>query len=219
MRLERRRELEISRGDPGREQDGGAQRQRRSRHPARSSPQDEPKTKSKPRAIATLELQLSGGDGRAKVAFLGSETEAIRIGQTLYVKGSPQFYRRLNERDGTHIANGTWLEPPAGNTELTNLAALTQPSGELTLLLRNPTLALKKGALTTVDGQKAIELKTKGKLYSGAIYVAASGTPYPLQIVKHGRENALDHIRRLEQAQRARSTLGAVALKEAHSAG
>ena len=73
-----------------------------------------PKTNSSRAAIATLELQLSGGDGRANVAFLGSETKAIRIGQTLYVKGSPQFYRRLNERNGTHMPNGRGSRrPPA----------------------------------------------------------------------------------------------------------
>lgn len=145
---------------------------------------------SKPRVIAKFDLELSESDGRANVAFLGSETKAVRIGQTLYVKGSPQFYRRLNERDDTHVPNGKWLKAPANNTELTSLAALTLPSGELTLLLRDPTLALTKGSLTTIDGHKAIELKTKGKLYSGAIYVAATGTPYPLQIVKHGRETS-----------------------------
>jgi len=183
------------------------------------APRADPKTKSKPRAVATLELQLSGGDGRANVAFLGSQTEAVRIGQTLYVKGSPQFYRRLNERNGTHVANGTWLKAPAGSTELTNLAALTQPSGELTLLLRNPTLALRKGAQTTVDGQKAIELKTKGKLYTGAIYVAASGTPYPLQIVKHGRENALITFAGWNKPSQIEAPSGAVALTEARSGG
>ncbi len=172
----------------------------------------DPKTKAKPRTIATLELQLSGSDGRAKVAFFGSATEAIRIGQTLYVRGSPQFYRRLNERNGTHVANGTWLKAPAGNTELTNLAALTQPSGELTLLLRNPTLALTKGMLTTVDGQKAIELKTKGKLYTGAIYVAATGTPYPLLIVKHGQEASRTTFTGWIQPARLTAPTGAVAL-------
>lgn len=178
-----------------------------------------PKTKSKPRAIVTLELQLSGGDGHAKLAFFGAKSEVIRIGQTLYVKSGPRFYRRLNERNGTHVPNATWLKAPVGSTEVTNLAALTQPSGELALLLRNPTLALTKGTPTTIDGHKAIELKTKGKLYTGAIYVAATGTPYPLQIVKHGRENALITLSGWNEPGQIAAPSGAVALKEARSAG
>ncbi len=146
------------------------------------------KTRVKPRSV--LDLQLSGSSGRARLAFLGKESEAIRTGSTIYVKASPAFYKRLARRTGAHLAEGTWIKAPTNNTQLAQFTALTEPGGELTLLLRNPTLSLTKGQTTTIDGHKAIELKTKGKLYNGSIYVAATGTPYPLKIVKHGHENA-----------------------------
>jgi len=172
----------------------------------------EPKTKTKPRPASTLELQLSGGDGRAKLALLGSESEAVRIGQTLYVKGGPRLYRRLNERTGAHTPTGTWLKAPANDPELTDFAALTEPTGELSFILRNPTISLTKGATTTVDGQKAIELKTKGKLYNGAIYIAANGTPYPLLILKQGRETARITFTNWDHPAQLAAPTGAVAL-------
>ena len=139
--------------------------------------------------VSTIELQLTTGGARARLLLLGSEAQAVRVGDSLYVKGAPSFYKRLAARTGVHLASGTWIKTPADGTQLTEYAALTQPSGELTLLLRDPTVSLTKGHITTIDGQKVIELKEKGKLYTGAIYVATTGAPYPVAIVKHGRES------------------------------
>lgn len=148
---------------------------------------DKPKTKLVP--TSTIELQLAGErGGRARVAYLGRESEAIRIGNTLYVKSGPQFYERLEQRTHAHVPPGTWVKTTANGSETSQFAAFTEPGGELTLLLAKPIVSLTKGPTTTVKGQKAIELRTKGKLYTGAIYIAASGTPYPIEIVRHGQE-------------------------------
>ncbi len=141
------------------------------------------------RITSDLELQLTHGEGRARMSLLGHSSEAIRIGNTLYAKGSPGFYRLLAQRTGVHIAPGTWLKVPANGGQLREFAALTEPSGELALLLEDPTISLTKGHTLTVNGQKAIELKEQGKLYTGAIYITTTGQPYPIAIVKHGREN------------------------------
>ena len=136
----------------------------------------------------TLELQLASGGGRAVLSLLGRESEAIRVGNALYVKGGAAFYRRLARLTGRHLAPGTWVKAPVNGSQLAESAALTEPTGELAVLLHNPTISLTRGTTTVLDGQKAIELKEKGKLYTGAIYIAATGTPYPLLIVKHGQE-------------------------------
>ncbi len=154
----------------------------------RSKAKGKPKTKLVP--ASTIELQLTSNGGRARLVSLGGESEAIRVGSTLYVKGGPALYRNLARRTGVHVAPGTWLKAPANGGRLAESAALTEPGGELTLLLASPTLSLTKGATTTIKGQKAIELKTRGKLYTGAIYIAATGTPHPIEIVQHGRETS-----------------------------
>ncbi len=153
----------------------------------KSKAKGKPETKLVP--VSTIELQLTGGDGgRARLVRLRSESETIRVGNTLYVKGSPALYRSLARRTGAHVARGRWLKAPVNGTELREFAFFTESGGELALLLRNPTLSLTKGKITTIKGQKAIELKMKGKLYTGAIYIAATGKPYPIEIVKHGQE-------------------------------
>jgi hypothetical protein len=147
-------------------------------------------SKAKGGPIYTLELQLTHEGGRARLSLLGHESEVIRIGSNLYVKGSPALYRELARRTGAHIPQGTWLRVSANGTQLARYAALTEPDGELTLLLRNPTISLTKGHTTTTNGHKAIELEEQGRLYTGTIYIAATGQPYPIKIVKHGQENS-----------------------------
>lgn len=140
---------------------------------------------------ASLELQLAGQNGGRARSTLGDvRSEVLRIGETLYVEVDPAISRRLAKTTGVRIPPGSWLKAPANDAQFAESALLTQPGGELVFLLRNPTLSLTKGPITTLRGQKAIELKTKGKLYTGAIYVTATGTPYPLEIVKRGRENS-----------------------------
>lgn len=168
--------------------------------------------KTKARLVSSLELQLGGAGGSARLALLGSETQAVRVGSTLYVKGGPGFDRRLQRLTGRHLAPGTWVKAAATDVRLAESAALTEPSGELSLLLADPALSLTKGATTTVDGRRAIELKTKGKLYVGAIYIAATGIPYPLLIVKQGQENARTTFTGWNQPVRLTAPTGAVEL-------
>lgn len=137
----------------------------------------------------TLKLQLTSAGGRAVLSLLGRKSEAIRVGNTVYVKGGPAFYRRLARVTGQHLAPGTWVKAPANGSQLAESSALTERTRELGLLLRNPTISLTKGRSTVLDGKDAIELKEKGKLYTGAIYITATGTAYPLLIVTEGQES------------------------------
>ncbi len=150
------------------------------------------KTKGKPKTklvrVSGIELQLTSGGGRARVSLLGHTSEAIRLGSTLYVRGAGAFYTNLARRTGMHLPTGAWLKAPAHSGQLAESAALTESGGELALLLRDPTISLTKGHTTTIKGQKAIELKETGKLYMGAIYIATTGTPYPILITRHGQQ-------------------------------
>ncbi len=133
------------------------------------------------------DFELSSSGGRAKLSYLNLGYEALRVGDTVYVKGNRVFYERLASRMGVHVPVGTWLKEPATGGQA-GLVGLTSIGHELGLQL-STTGPLTKGAIVTIDGQKAIELKDAGKLYTGAIYIAATGKPYPIQIVKHGRES------------------------------
>jgi hypothetical protein len=138
----------------------------------------------------TLNLDLASNGGRASVSVLGLAFELIRVGNTLYLKGSPAFYKRLGV--AAHVPQGTWLKAPANlgrrtGGQMAQLAAFTDLSGELKRLLSSSGPKIK-GATTTVNGQKAIELKESGKLFSGSLYIATTGKPYPIKLVKRGQE-------------------------------
>ncbi len=140
--------------------------------------------------VANDDQELAGDGGRAKLSLVGRRYEAIRIGNTVYVKGGPAFYRTLERRTGAHVPEGAWVKAPADSAQLAQFAYLTDLSKELGFQLRSNG-SLTKGAITTIEGQKAIELKdTAGKRSTRALYVATTGKPYPLQIVRHGVETA-----------------------------
>jgi hypothetical protein len=133
----------------------------------------------------TAELQLASGGGRAKLSFLGLDYEILRIGSTVYLKGNPAFYRRLFHRR-VHVPAGAWLAGSASGG-LSGYARLTDLGSRLRLLLR-ATGPLSKGGVTTVEGHPVVEVKSEAKLFSGSLYIATTGKPYPLKIVKHGHE-------------------------------
>lgn len=140
-------------------------------------------SQDKGRLSVAYDLQLASGGARTHTTIFGRSDEVVRIGDTVYVKGGPVLYERLARKTGVHVPQGAWLkEPPS-----LRVPEQTDLSSELGLLLRAPTVSLTKGATTTINGQKAIELKETGKLYTGAIYIATTGKPYPILIVKHGR--------------------------------
>ncbi len=134
-----------------------------------------------------INARLARGSARARVSLLGLDYEVIRIGNTVYLKGSQAFYARLSTTLGKtlHVPKGTWLKAPASGGPLGELAALTDLPKELNLIL-STSAYLTKGASTTIDGQKAIAIKEKAKLYEGTLYVASTGKPYPIELLKSG---------------------------------
>jgi hypothetical protein len=71
---------------------------------------------------------------------------------------------------------------------------------------------LAKGLTTRVEGQSAIELKQKGKLYSALLFVATSGKPYPLKIEKTGREHGQSLFTNWDKSVTLARSAGAVEL-------
>ena len=140
---------------------------------------------SEGRFAVTINAQLASDGGRAQLSLLGTAYEVIRIGETVYLKASPIVYRRLGVT--TKPPQGAWLSGPVSGP-LGELAAFTDLSGELNRLLPARNDVLAKGASTTLDGQHALELNATGKLFKGVLYVPTTGKPYPIELVKHGRE-------------------------------
>jgi len=133
------------------------------------------------RLSASLDLTLSTAGGTAQVSLPGGSFELIRIGETLYLKANPALYRTL----GISAPAGTWLKAPTGNAQVGTLVVFTELAGEVDNLLRTSG-EIVKGSVTTANGQPAIELKQRTQVYSGKLYVATTGKPYPIKLVDRG---------------------------------
>ena len=132
------------------------------------------------------DLQLSNTGGRAKLKFERLSYEVIRIANTIYLKGTPGLYRRLLAGNHVQVPSDVWLEGSATTGSLARYTPLTSLPVQLDRQLTGGPFT--KGTTTAINGQKAIELKETGKLFSGSLAIAATGKPYPIQIIKHGRE-------------------------------
>jgi hypothetical protein len=141
-----------------------------------------------------LDLRLvSGKGGRGHVEQGGRSFELEALGNIVYVNGSAAFWQRFVSPAGAARLAGKWLEGPAQGRfaalkKLTDLRTLMA-----TLLVAPGTLG--KGGPTTTNGQSAVVVHIPQG--NTSIYVAATGQPYPLQIVQTGPEGGritLDHI-------------------------
>jgi hypothetical protein len=133
-----------------------------------------------------LDASLAKDQAHTQVSVLGMTFEVIRDGHTLYVEGDPVFAARLEAVLGVKIPANKWLK---GSTEgaLAQTGAFTEIDKELPLILSGSG-PISTGAKVKIDGQPAIILKETRKLYTGTLYVATTGQPYPIKLVKKGRE-------------------------------
>ncbi len=137
-------------------------------------------------AKLTLDASLAKEKAHAQLSLLGIGVEAVRVGDTLYIKGNRAFDAHLESTIGVKVPSGVWLKGPATGT-LGQIGAFTDMSREVPLIL-NARGPLTKGSTVKVNGQSAIELKETAKLYTGTLYVATTGQPYPILLRKTGRE-------------------------------
>jgi len=143
---------------------------------------------SQGRLSFTSDLELAGNGGRARISLIGLTYEVIRIGSTLYVTGDRAFFGRFLPSTGRRVREGTWLRGSADTGRLAQLASFTYLNRELSRLLSGAG-SLRKGATTTVGGLHAIELEQTTRLFTGTVYIATAEKPYPIQIIKRGRES------------------------------
>jgi hypothetical protein len=123
-----------------------------------------------------------GGEGT--VTENGLTFQMVRIGTKAYFEAGATFWKKFAGSVGPQLFDGKWIEASATSGQLASLTPLTSLRTFITGVLKSHgTLAVGKSA--TVGGRSAIALNdtTEG----GTLYIAASGTPYPLEITSSGR--------------------------------
>jgi hypothetical protein len=133
---------------------------------------------------SAINVDAASSHGARGTISLGSiHLEIILIGDTLYVKGKPG------------LPANKWVKGPTSNAQLAGLAIYITQTRLLKRLLSTAS-TVTKGAKTTLNGKKVVELKEAGsrvfqvrKLYTGSLYISTTGKPYPIQLVKRGLEH------------------------------
>jgi hypothetical protein len=132
----------------------------------------------------TLDMNLlAGKGGRGQLSESGLSFELTQIGKTVYIKGSPAFYKKIGGTAAAQLFQGKWLKAPASNSDFASLSQLTNLRQLVDQTLSNHGSSLTKIGTSMINGQKVVGITDKTK---GTLYIAATGQPYPVQIVKTG---------------------------------
>jgi hypothetical protein len=133
----------------------------------------------------TLNLALvsgQGGRGRMSEGGLGFSIEVVN--HEVYINGSPAFWRHFGGATAAQVFQGKWLKAPASG-QFASLAQLSDLHALLRTVLSTHGSLTKTGT-TKINGQSAVGVRdtTNG----GTLYVATTGQPYPLEILKGGTQ-------------------------------
>lgn len=129
----------------------------------------------------TMNIRIvKGAGGSGEMSQQGLSFQLIRVGDKAYIKGSDAFWKKFGGAGVALLLHDKWLSGSATTGNLASLTSLT----DIPKLFNGALGAhgtLKNEGETTYKGQKAVAIKdaTKG----GMLYIAATGTPYPLAIV------------------------------------
>jgi hypothetical protein len=129
----------------------------------------------------TLDITIvKDAGGQGTMSESGLKFEIIRVGNKAYIKGSDAFLRKFAGTAGAQLLRGKWLQGSATTGDLAALAPLTDIAKLFNGALGSHGKLENKGE-TTFKGQKVVAIKdtTEG----GTLYVASTGTPYPVAIV------------------------------------
>jgi hypothetical protein len=129
----------------------------------------------------TLDLTIAKGKGaKGSMSTGGASFDLVEVGNTVYIKGSDAFYKKFGGAAAAQLLHGKWVKGSASTGQLAPLADLTDPQALFQEVAKNHGKLVNDGE-TTYAGQKVVEIK---KASSGDIlYVAATGTPYPVALV------------------------------------
>lgn len=132
----------------------------------------------------SLDLQIAQGKGaKGSISEGPLSFELVRLGNSVYIKGSSAFYEHFAGGEAAKLLEGKWLQAPASTGEFATLGSLTDMHQLLTEVLGQSDSLVKSGT-STVDGKKVVAVKDKSK--ESILYVATTGKPYPIQISKAG---------------------------------
>jgi hypothetical protein len=126
-----------------------------------------------------LDMRYGSAGATGSLTANGQTIELLRVGPTVYLKGTEVFWRSIGGASAAELLKGRYLEVPANTPNFSEIAGFTDLRKNAQELL-TPDGTISKGERKTINGVKAIALNSsKG----GTLYIALQGNPYPLQVV------------------------------------
>jgi hypothetical protein len=132
----------------------------------------------------TLRGHSTGCEGTLSEGAKGS-FQIIVIGKTVWIKPDNTFWKAAGSSDPSvfSILSGKWLEDSSGSSGLGGMSTMCSLNGLLGAFKTSAT-GLVKGATSTVDGQRVLQLTQSGQTTS--VYVSDTADPVIVRIMQPG---------------------------------
>jgi hypothetical protein len=128
----------------------------------------------------TLDLSTVRGKGaKGSVSINGLQFDLVKIGDTAYIKGSDAFYRHFAGPVIAQLIHGKWVKAPTTNARFRSFAPLASMGGLFAEIGSNHGKLVNDGE-KTYQGQQVVVIRDTSD--DSKLYVAATGTPYPVAI-------------------------------------
>jgi hypothetical protein len=130
----------------------------------------------------SLDMELVGrNEGRGSVTLDGLAIRLVDVDGAVFVKGSRAFYTRFAGAKAASLLQGKWIEGSAKRGPLASFAALADLEEVIDSTLADHG-TLSRAPLDEVRGKQVVGVTDASQ--DGTLYVATTGVPYPLEVVK-----------------------------------
>ncbi|HKN63348.1 MAG TPA: hypothetical protein VJV76_03350 [Gaiellaceae bacterium] len=129
----------------------------------------------------TLDLSTVRGKGaKGSMSTSGLKFDLVRIGDTLYIRGSDEFLKHFAGGDVAQLLHDKWLKASATQGRLKSLAPLTSLGALFEGVSAHHGKLVNDGK-KTYKGEEVVVVRDTSD--NSKLYVAATGKPYPVAIV------------------------------------
>jgi len=136
----------------------------------------------------TLDVSSARGKGAEGSASVnGLQFDLVKIGDTVYIKGSDAFYQHFAGAAIAQLIHGKWIKASAASEQFRSFAPFASMAGLFATIGSNHGKLVNDGR-KTYQGQPVVVIRDTSD--DSKLYVAATGKPYPVALVGGGKKQS-----------------------------